>query len=122
MERQADLSIEDVLVSRTQLERRVADACAQVSDPNAGLFGPGSKMWEINREAIIFLGAGRAALLQLAHPWVAYGVEHHSLTRTDPCGRFQRTFKHVFAMTYGDLDAVKKAAYDVHAIHNHIVG
>jgi uncharacterized protein (DUF2236 family) len=122
MPRERDLDIEDVLVSRTQLDRRVEDACAHVRDPRVGLFGPTSKLWEVNREAIIFLGAGRAALLQLAHPWVAYGVEHHSATRTDPYGRFQRTFKQVFAMIYGDLDAVRKAAHDVHAIHNHIVG
>lgn len=117
-----ELDLEDVLVSRTQLERRIEDACAHVRDDSAGIFGPGSKLWEVNREAIIFFGAGRAALLQLAHPWVAYGVEHHSATRTDPYGRFQRTFKQVFAMIYGDVAAVKRAAHEVHAIHNHIVG
>jgi uncharacterized protein (DUF2236 family) len=122
MQHGAELSIEDVLVSRTQLDTRVTEACAHVVDPNVGLFGPSSKLWEVNREAIVFLGAGRASLLQLAHPWVAYGVEHHSLTRSDPYGRFQRTFKQVFAMIYGDLDAVRRAAREVHAIHNHIVG
>lgn len=81
MQHEAELSIEDVLVSRTQLDTRVTEACAHVVDPNVGLFGPSSKLWEVNREAIVFLGAGRASLLQLAHPWVAYGVEHHSLTR-----------------------------------------
>lgn len=116
------LALEDVLVSRSQLEARIADACAHVRDAREGIFGPSSKLWEVNREAIVFFGAGRAALLQLAHPWVAYGVEHHSLTRTDPYGRFQRTFHHVFAMIYGDVEAARRSAREVHAIHNHIVG
>jgi uncharacterized protein (DUF2236 family) len=30
--------------------------------------------WRVNREAILFLAAGRALLLQLAHPWVAAAV------------------------------------------------
>ncbi len=38
----------------------------------------------------IFLGGRpQAAVLQLAHPFVAYGVEHHSKTRADVVGRFQ---------------------------------
>ena len=57
--------------------------------------------WKIGREAITFLGGGRAALLQLAHPYVAHGVDQHSETRTDPIGRFNRTFLHVFNMIFG---------------------
>src|SRR3712207_7704222 len=40
----------------------------------------------------LFLGAGRALLLQLAHPWVAAGISQHSTTLADPIGRFHRTF------------------------------
>jgi len=32
-----------------------------------GVFGPDSLTWRIDREALTFLGAGRALLLQLAH-------------------------------------------------------
>jgi uncharacterized protein (DUF2236 family) len=87
-----------------------------------GLFGPASKLWEVNRHSISFLGAGRAALLQLAHPWVAWGVEQHSKTRDDPVGRFQRTFFHVFRMVYGDLDTACAAARAVHRVHERITG
>ena len=34
-----------------------------------GVFGPASLTWRVDREAAVFLGAGRALLLQLAHPW-----------------------------------------------------
>jgi uncharacterized protein (DUF2236 family) len=43
------------------------------TEPLAGIFGPDSMPWQIGREQLIFLGAGRALLLQLAHPWVSRG-------------------------------------------------
>ena len=110
------------IVSREELEERLARVRALVPDPRAGLFGPGSKVWEVNKESISFLGGGRAALLQLAHPWVAWGIEQHSSTRDDPFGRFQRTFFHIFRMVYGDLDTAFRAARAVHAIHTRIEG
>ena len=110
------------IVSREDLEERLARLRALVPDPRAGLFGPGSKVWEVNKESISFLGGGRAALLQLAHPWVAWGIEQHSSTRDDPFGRFQRTFFHIFRMVYGDLDTAFRAARAVHAIHTRIEG
>jgi uncharacterized protein (DUF2236 family) len=112
----------DVTVSRTDLERSLEKLCAKVQDPRAGLFGPGSKTWEIAREAIVFLGGGRAALLQTAHPFVAHAIEQHSKTKSDPQGRFRRTFENVFAMVFGDLDAALTSARRVHALHERIRG
>lgn len=100
-----------------QLRTRVG-----VAAPRAGLFGPDSRFWEINRHSIVFLGAGRAALLQLAHPWVAQAIHDHSSALTDPIGRFNRTFYRVFAMVYGDLDRALHAARRVHAIHTQVHG
>lgn len=106
----------------TDLEAYLARLRSTVSDPRAGIFGPTSVVWRINREAVIFLGGGAAALLQLAHPAVAHAVDQHSTTRTDPLGRFLRTFERVFAMVYGDLDEALDAARRVHAIHSRVVG
>jgi hypothetical protein len=50
----------------------------------AGVFGPDSVAWRVNRDAAIFLGAGRALLLQLAHPWVATAVSEHSQVFANP--------------------------------------
>ncbi len=86
------------------------------------MFGPGSRVWTLNREAVIFLGGGRAALLQLAHPVVAQAVADHSRTKDDMLGRFLRTFEHVFAMVYGDLEAALGSARRLHAIHRRIQG
>jgi uncharacterized protein (DUF2236 family) len=107
---------------RPTLEDRLAQLRAEVDDPRGGIFGPGSLVWEVNREAIVFLGAGRAALLQLAHPDVAWAIEQHSRTQEDPLGRFRRTFLHVFRMVYGDLDEALGSARAVHALHGRIRG
>jgi uncharacterized protein (DUF2236 family) len=111
-----------VTVARADLERALAHLAAGVLDPRAGVFGPGSRVWSLNREAVIFLGGGRAALLQLAHPAVAQAVAEHSRTREDMLGRFLRTFEHVFAMVYGDLESALATARRLHAIHERIVG
>lgn len=112
----------DVHVTRPDLERTIEELRSRIRDPRGGLFGPGSMMWEIGRESICFLGGGRAALLQLAHPYVAHGVDQHSKTRSDPFGRFQRTFRNVFDMVYGDLDSAIESARRVHRIHERITG
>ncbi|AKF09821.1 oxygenase MpaB family protein [Sandaracinus amylolyticus] len=109
-------------VTRDELERRIAEVRARTRDPRAGIYGPGSISWRINREGIIMLGGGRAALLQLAHPYVAHAVDQHSDTRRDPVGRFRRTFMHVFAMVFGDLDHAIESARRVHRIHTGIKG
>jgi hypothetical protein len=82
-----------------------------------GVFGPRSVTWQIDRESAIFFGAGRALLLQLAHPSVAAAIEQHSNAFADPVGRFHRTFSTVFAMVFGTLDQSMSAARRLHRRH-----
>jgi uncharacterized protein (DUF2236 family) len=109
-------------VTRADLEQLIDRVRAEVQDPVAGIYGPGSQSWEIGKESVLFVGGGKAALLQLAHPYVAHTVEQHSQTRTDPLGRFQRTFDNVFAMVFGELDDAIKSARRVHNVHTRIFG
>lgn len=97
-------------------------ALKRAVDPTAGIYGPDSMMWKLGRETIGFFGGGRAALLQLAHPWVANSIDQHSQTRNDPLGRFRRTFINVFTMIYGSTDQVMRVANNVHHIHTGIRG
>src|SRR3981081_45373 len=76
----------------------------------------------IDGEAVIFLGAGRALLLQLAHPWVAAAVAEHSRTFADPIGRFHRTFDVVFTIVFGSLAQDIASARRLHQRHATIVG
>ena len=111
-----------MLVTQRQFESTVSAATARVSDPRGGFQGPSSMSWRIGRESMVFMGGGRAALLQLAHPYVAHGVDQHSLTRTDPIGRFNRTFLHVFNMIFGSQAEALESAHGVRAIHDTIHG
>ncbi|TFV43103.1 DUF2236 domain-containing protein [Bradyrhizobium frederickii] len=86
------------------------------------MFGPDTLTWRIDREAVIFLGAGRALLLQLAHPWVAAAIAEHSKTLADPIGRFHRTFDIVFAMVFGSLDRALLSSRQLHRRHSMIIG
>jgi len=108
------------IVTRDELEASLREVAAEVADPSAGLFGPTSVAWQLGGDLGLFLGGGRAALLQLAHPMVAYAIDQHSRTRQDVVGRFQRTFHNVFAMVYGQLDDALRAARRVHAVHTRI--
>ena len=68
----------------------------------AGLFGPDSEAWRLDREAMLLLGAGpRALLLQIAHPAVAAGVAEHSDFRADPWRRLDGTLRSYLRIIYG---------------------
>ena len=110
------------IVSREAFDASVAEVVAAVRDPKIGLHGPGTMSWRISREPIVFLGGGAAALLQLAHPFVAYAVAEHSKTQSDPVGRFQRTFEHVYAIVFGDLEHAVRSASRVRFVHERIAG
>jgi uncharacterized protein (DUF2236 family) len=109
-------------VSRADIEALIASAVGISADPRAGIFGPASASWKINREAALFLGAGRAALLQLAHPWVATALEQHSTLMDRPVARFHSTFRIVFTMIFGSLGQATRAAHHLYEVHTHIEG
>ena len=109
-------------MSREALEAHLDRLAARTPSPVEGLYGPGSATWEVSREAAIMLGGGCAALMQVAHPYVAHAIDQHSKTRTDPVGRFVRTFTHVFAMVFGDLEEALDSARRVHTVHMKIHG
>jgi len=110
------------VVTKAQLLEQLEYMKSQVIHPEEGIFGPKSMFWKIGKYSSAFLGAGRAALLQTAHPWIANAIDQHSLTRQDPMGRFRRTFTNVFSMTFGNVDQVVDSALTVHQVHRSKVG
>lgn len=110
------------MVSDEEFEACLDAVARQTTDPSLGLFGPDSITWMIDREAILFLGAARAALLQTAHPFVAEAIVTQSRTLTDPVGRFQRTFMVMFSMVFGRLDQALAKARALRQIHDRIRG
>jgi uncharacterized protein (DUF2236 family) len=79
-------------------------------------------LWRLNRESVMFLAAGRAALLQLAHPWVATSIEQHSRVMDDPIARFHNTFRVVFAMMFGSVRQATGAARHLYKLHTQVQG
>src|ERR1700728_3406004 len=88
----------------------------------SGFFGPASITWRVNRESAVFLGAGRAALLQLAHPWVAASLAHHSNLRDDAIGRFHSTFRVIYTMLFGTRAQAIAASRQLYKRHTSIRG
>lgn len=108
--------------TRAHLEWHIAEAADQVRRPIEGIFGADSVTWRINRESALFLGAGRAALLQLAHPWVAAALDQHSSLLARPIARFHNTFRVVFTMIFGTSEQAFAAARALYHLHTKITG
>jgi uncharacterized protein (DUF2236 family) len=87
-----------------------------------GFYGPGTRMWRINREAVL-LGAGPAALLlQVAHPLIAEGVAQHSDFEADPFGRLRRTLATTMDLVFGDGPAAERAIRRLNGVHATVRG
>jgi uncharacterized protein (DUF2236 family) len=90
---------------------------------DAGLFGPGSEAWRLDREAMLLLGAGpRALLLQIAHPAVAAGVAEHSDFQADPWRRLDGTLRSYLRIIYGTTAAARGEIRRLNALHRSITG
>jgi uncharacterized protein (DUF2236 family) len=116
------LSQSPTIVTEADLEGQLAIVRTAAVGGPAGIFGPDSVAWCLDREAAVFLGAGRALLLQLAHPWVAAAVAQHSGALADPIGRFQRTFNITLTMMFGTSDEAFAAARRLHRRHAGVNG
>jgi uncharacterized protein (DUF2236 family) len=94
---------------------------AELADA-AGLFGPGSVSWRIDRELVVLAGGSCALLMQAAHPVVAAGVEEHSTYATDPFGRLLRTLTSSFDVVFGTRTEAEATLARVNAIHERVRG
>ena len=89
---------------------------------DAGLFGPGSLTWRVNREGVLLMGGGAALVLQVAHPLVAAGVAEHSNYREDPWGRLYRTLDLTTKIVFGSTEAAEEAAARIRHVHGRVHG
>jgi uncharacterized protein (DUF2236 family) len=110
------------LLSQDDFESSLDTVCEAAAGSIEGVFGPASLTWRVDREAAVFLGAGRALLLQLAHPWVAAAIAEHSRTFADPIARFHQTFNTVFTMVFGTRDQALAAARRLNRRHAAVTG
>ena len=85
-------------------------------------FGPELVTWRVMREPLLILGAGRALLMQAAHPLVAQGAIDHSAFATDPFGRFERTVEWVTVVCFGTTAEAREISQHVLRVHRRIAG
>jgi uncharacterized protein (DUF2236 family) len=90
---------------------------------DAGLYGPASEAWHLNREATLLLGAGpRALLMQIAHPLVAEGVAQHSNFRADPWRRLRATLRSYLTIVYGSTGQARAEIGRLNRFHRGVQG
>lgn len=110
-------------IDDTSFCRQLIKVHGNVPNPRIGLYGPGSMMWRLSGPlAPGGMGAGRALLLQTAHPWITAGIDEHSIVRYDPVERARRTAVNVSTMVFGSMPQVMRAAHKVHKTHQEIKG
>ena len=88
----------------------------------AGLFGPGSAVWQVHGTVATLVGGIRALLLQATHPAALTGVSQHSRYESDPLGRLAGTSRWLTITTFGSLEAIAKEAARVNTMHDHVKG
>ncbi len=69
------------------------------------VLGPRSVAWRRASDPRLYLGAGYALLLQIAHPTVGAGVRDFSTFEKDPWDRLLRTIDYVNLSVYGGREA-----------------
>lgn len=93
------------------------------ADPAAGMFGPGSMMWRVNRSTLVYvLGITQAAFMDVAHPVIANGIADHSTLFTDPHARAHQTYSMITTLVFGDADAVVRTSRALFARHESVRG
>ncbi len=86
------------------------------------MFARDSVIRRVNAEPAILFGAGRALLLQLAHPAVAQGVADHSDFQHNPFKRLQGTLEATYAVVFGDAELAAGVGRRISWIHGHVTG
>jgi uncharacterized protein (DUF2236 family) len=102
---------------------RLRTACGRRRiDSVAGLFGPHTVTWRIDREAAVLLGGGRALLLQIAHPLVAAAIAAHSRFRERPLERLWRTVDLILTIVFADAETGLAAVGEIERAHARVEG
>jgi uncharacterized protein (DUF2236 family) len=96
---------------------------APSADAAAGLFGPGSMTWKVDREVAVLVGSGsRALMMQVAHPLVAAAVAEHSRYLADPLGRLRGTLDAIYTFAFADTDHALEVVRGIHRLHTTVQG
>ncbi|MEV5976294.1 oxygenase MpaB family protein [Streptomyces sp. NPDC052114] len=82
---------------------------------------PGGILWSIAGDIRMLLMLPPALTMQVAHPAVGAGVDEHSVFRTDPWGRGERSVRSVLLWVYGG-EAAAEEGRRLRVLHRAIQG
>lgn len=101
---------------------RAADAPAHLQGEHGAVpLGPDSLTWRLGLSRTAVLLAGRALLMQTAHPVIGAGVRDFSSYRSDPWGRLDRTLVSLQTQMFGG-DQLVVEALRLRELHKPIKG
>jgi uncharacterized protein (DUF2236 family) len=89
---------------------------------DAGLFGPDSVSWQVNRETTVLFGGARALLMQAAHPLVLAGARQTGFYERNPWKRLERTLQMTYTITFGTRADALEAARRINQVHRDVHG
>ncbi|MGW6563318.1 oxygenase MpaB family protein [Streptomyces hydrogenans] len=81
----------------------------------------GGVLWSVAGDVRALLMLPAALTMQVAHPAIGAGVDEHSVFRTDPWGRGERSLRSVQLWVYGGADAAAEGRR-LRALHRDIQG
>ena len=87
------------LLTRQHIQTGLEQAADRCSHPDAGLFGPGSVIWQLLRENLTALAQGRTLLLALANSRLSQLMPSHH----DAVQRIQHTQVFLLKVVFGNL-------------------
>jgi uncharacterized protein (DUF2236 family) len=90
--------------------------------PDAGLFGPDSASWQVQRHYAVMLGGARALLMHAAHPLVVAGARQTGMYERDPWKRLERTLSQTYTVVFGTRAEALAASKRIDDIHGVIKG
>ncbi|KAH9261626.1 hypothetical protein BASA81_000282 [Batrachochytrium salamandrivorans] len=92
-------------------------------DPNNSMFASFDDPYtRLLRESLMVVIAPRAVLFQVAHPYVAVGIKQHSNIVRDTPKRFQKTYFHMFRLSFGTRREALASARSLRRTHNRVFG
>lgn len=87
-------------------ERKAEPEVSRRADPEPP--PPGGVLWSLSGDVRALLMLPSALTLQVAHPAVGAGVDEHSVFRTDPWGRGERSLRSLQLWVYGGPAAAEE--------------
>jgi uncharacterized protein (DUF2236 family) len=89
---------------------------------DAGLFGPDSVSWQVNRETTVLFGGVRALLMDAAHPLVLAGARQTGFYERNPWKRIERTLDLTYSITFGTRERAEESVRQINRIHQDVHG